>query len=152
MQVEWHYIAPGKPQQNAFIESFNGRLRDELLNKTIFTSLAHVREVLALWKRQYLPRLVDQNILDVAGSWFRWDRKRSACDSRSIAWLGQAVCILALGTPERRIGACKYSRKSARPMRWAFQKGAVETLVALVGTRTSRPRCLDTRHSMTHVH
>ena len=34
--VEWHYIAPGKPQQNAFIESFNGRLRDELLNETLF--------------------------------------------------------------------------------------------------------------------
>jgi putative transposase len=31
--VAWHYIAPGKPQQNAFIESFNGRLRDELLNR-----------------------------------------------------------------------------------------------------------------------
>ncbi|MBB4365289.1 transposase InsO family protein [Bradyrhizobium sp. CIR18] len=31
--VEWHYIAPGKPMQNAFIESFNGRLRDELLNR-----------------------------------------------------------------------------------------------------------------------
>jgi putative transposase len=42
MQVEWHYIAQGKPQQNAFIESFNGRLRDELLNETIFTSLTHV--------------------------------------------------------------------------------------------------------------
>ena len=53
MQVEWHYVAPGKPQQNAFIESFNGRLRDELLNETIFTSLAHVREVLALWKDDY---------------------------------------------------------------------------------------------------
>ena len=37
-QVEWHYIAPGKPQQNAFIESFNGRLRDELLNETLFGS------------------------------------------------------------------------------------------------------------------
>ena len=36
-QVAWHYIAPGKPQQNAFIESFNGRLRDELLNETLFT-------------------------------------------------------------------------------------------------------------------
>ena len=32
-KVEWHYIAPGKPIQNAFIESFNGRLRDEFLNK-----------------------------------------------------------------------------------------------------------------------
>ena len=53
MQVEWHYIAPGKPQRNAFIESFNGRLRDELLNETIFTSLAHVREALAIWKDDY---------------------------------------------------------------------------------------------------
>jgi putative transposase len=32
-RVDWHYIAPGKPQQNALIESFNGRLRDELLNE-----------------------------------------------------------------------------------------------------------------------
>jgi putative transposase len=51
--VEWHYIAPGKPQQNAFIESFNGRLRDELLNETIFTSLAHAREALAAWMHDY---------------------------------------------------------------------------------------------------
>lgn len=35
---DWHYIAPGKPTQNAFIESFNGRLRDELLNETLFPS------------------------------------------------------------------------------------------------------------------
>ncbi len=52
-QVEWHYIAPGKPTQNAFVESFNGRLRDELLNETLFTSLAHVREALAIWKEDY---------------------------------------------------------------------------------------------------
>ena len=38
-QVGWHYIAPGKPMQNAFVESFNGRLRDEFLNETLFTSL-----------------------------------------------------------------------------------------------------------------
>ena len=52
-QVEWHYIAPGKPQQNAFIESFNGRLRDELLNETLFSSLAHTREALSLWQDDY---------------------------------------------------------------------------------------------------
>jgi len=50
MRIEWHYIAPGKLQQNAFVESFNGRLRDECLNETLFTSLAHAREVLAIWK------------------------------------------------------------------------------------------------------
>ena len=49
-QVEWHYIAPGKPTQNAFIESFNGRLRDELLNETLFTSLAQVRIALGCWR------------------------------------------------------------------------------------------------------
>jgi putative transposase len=53
MRIEWHYIAPGKPQQNAFIESFNARLRDELLNETLFTSLAQVRAVLAAWRTDY---------------------------------------------------------------------------------------------------
>ena len=48
--VEWHYIAPGKPTQNAFIESFNGRLRDELLNETLFVSLAHARAALTAWQ------------------------------------------------------------------------------------------------------
>lgn len=52
-RVEWHYIAPGKPTQNAFIESFNGRLRDELLNETLFRSLDHAREMLAMWKDDY---------------------------------------------------------------------------------------------------
>jgi putative transposase len=51
--VEWHYIAPGKPQQNALIESFNGRLRDELLNETLFASLAHARAALAEWQLDY---------------------------------------------------------------------------------------------------
>ena len=37
-KVGWHYIAPGKPQQNGFSESFNGKLRDELLNETLFSS------------------------------------------------------------------------------------------------------------------
>ena len=52
-QVGWHYIAPGKPQQNAFAESFNGRLRDECLNETLFTSLPQARAVLAAWQRDY---------------------------------------------------------------------------------------------------
>lgn len=51
--IDWHYIAPGKPQQNAFVESFNGRLRDELLNEILFNSLAHARVALAAWKDDY---------------------------------------------------------------------------------------------------
>jgi putative transposase len=52
-RVAWHYIAPGKPMQNAFIESFNGRLRDELLNETLFTSLAQACVALACWRADY---------------------------------------------------------------------------------------------------
>ena len=51
--VEWHYIAPGKPHQNGYVESFNGRLRDECLNETLFVSLGHARSVLRLWRDDY---------------------------------------------------------------------------------------------------
>ena len=51
--VGWHYIQPGKPQQNAFVESFNGRLRDECLNETAFSSLIEARSLLAEWQEDY---------------------------------------------------------------------------------------------------
>ena len=41
--IEWHYIAPGKPMQNGFVESFNGRMRDELLNEAMFRDMPHAR-------------------------------------------------------------------------------------------------------------
>ena len=52
-KVEWHYIAPGKPMQNGFIESFNGKLRDEKLNDTLFTTLHQARVELASWRNDY---------------------------------------------------------------------------------------------------
>ena len=54
--VAWHYIAPGKPTQNGFVESFNGRMRDELLNESLFFSLDHAREKLAAWAADYNTR------------------------------------------------------------------------------------------------
>lgn len=51
--VGWHYTAPGKPTQNDFIESFNGKLCDECLNETLFSSLAEAREVLEEWQEDY---------------------------------------------------------------------------------------------------
>jgi len=42
--VDWHYIQPGKPMQNGFVESFNGSFRDECLNETLFSSLTQARE------------------------------------------------------------------------------------------------------------
>ena len=52
-RVEWHFIAPGKPMQNGICEAFNGRMRDELLNETIFYDLDHARAALARWVDTY---------------------------------------------------------------------------------------------------
>ena len=51
--VEWHYIAPGKPMQSGFCESFNGRMRDELLNETLFFGLDDARSKVAVWVADY---------------------------------------------------------------------------------------------------
>ena len=51
--VAWHYIAPGKPQQNGFVESFNGWLRDELLNQTLFGGLNEARRIIEDWWIDY---------------------------------------------------------------------------------------------------
>ncbi len=51
--VEWHYIAPGKPMQNGFVESFNGRLRDECLNEHLFANLKEARQIIEEWRIDY---------------------------------------------------------------------------------------------------
>lgn len=51
--IEWHYIAPGKPMQNGYIESFNGRMRDELLNESMFLGLADARLSITAWVADY---------------------------------------------------------------------------------------------------
>ena len=52
-RVAWHYIEPGKPVQNAFIESFNGKLRDECLNEYVFSTLAEARTIIEAWRQDY---------------------------------------------------------------------------------------------------
>lgn len=51
--VDWHYIAPGRPMQNGYIESFNGRFRDELLNESLFIDLDQARKLIAAWVTDY---------------------------------------------------------------------------------------------------
>lgn len=51
--IDWHYIAPGKPTQNALVESFNGSFRDECLNETLFSTLAEARTKIKAWKDDY---------------------------------------------------------------------------------------------------
>jgi putative transposase len=52
-RLEWHYIDPGKPVQNAFVESFNSKLRDECLNEHVFLTLAEARETIEAWRYDY---------------------------------------------------------------------------------------------------
>jgi len=52
-QVKLVLIEPGKPNQNAYIESFNGRLRDECLNEHWFLNLAHAQALIESWRREY---------------------------------------------------------------------------------------------------
>ena len=52
-KVPWHFIAPGKPMQNGICEAFNGRMRDELLNETLFFGLDHARSAVARWVADY---------------------------------------------------------------------------------------------------
>jgi putative transposase len=51
--VRLHHIEPGKPIQNAYVESFNGKLRDECLNEHDFSSLEQACAVIAGWREQY---------------------------------------------------------------------------------------------------
>lgn len=60
--VAWHYIAPGKPQQNGFVDSFNGRLRDECLNEELFTTLAEARVVIERWRIDYNPHRLHSSL------------------------------------------------------------------------------------------
>lgn len=53
MQLQVRFIEPGKPQQNAYIESFNGKFRDECLNEHWFLSMRHARQVIAAWREEY---------------------------------------------------------------------------------------------------
>ncbi len=51
--VPWHFIAPGKPMQNGICEAFNSKMRDELLNETLFFGLDHARNAIAAWVADY---------------------------------------------------------------------------------------------------
>jgi putative transposase len=52
-KLDWRYIAPGKPTQNACAESFQGWMRDECLNEHLFFSMSHVRAVIAGWVHDF---------------------------------------------------------------------------------------------------
>lgn len=55
-RIQWDYIQPGKPYQNGYIESFNGKLRDECLNENIFVNLQEAKRLVEAWREEYNKR------------------------------------------------------------------------------------------------
>ncbi len=53
LSVKTLFIEPGSPWENGYIESFNGKLRDELLNREIFTTLTEAKVLIEQWRREY---------------------------------------------------------------------------------------------------
>jgi transposase InsO family protein len=52
-RIDWHSITPGKPMQNGYAESVNGKMRDEILNETLFFDLDQARKVITEWVAGY---------------------------------------------------------------------------------------------------
>jgi putative transposase len=84
-KIDWHYTTPGKPTQNAFVESFNGRMRDELLNETLFTSLDNAREKIAAWAWDYNTRRPHSSLGYSTPAAFAADFKKQGAASLRIA-------------------------------------------------------------------
>ena len=76
-RVQLHYIAPGKPTQNAFVESSNGKFRDECLNDNIFSSIAEAREIIELWRIDYNERRPHRSLGQLTPSAFALAQERS---------------------------------------------------------------------------
>jgi putative transposase len=79
--VHLDFIRPGRPVENGYIESFNGKLRDECLNVEVFFTLSDAREKLARWRQDYNQHrphsaLDDQTPAEFASSWWAIDALR----------------------------------------------------------------------------
>ena len=86
--VRLHFIQPGKPVQNAFIESFNGKVRDECLNVHWFLTFQEAQVVIEAWRREYNAERTHSAIGDVTPMEFvqhHRDRSRAARETTSLA-------------------------------------------------------------------
>lgn len=86
--VRLHFIQPGKPVQNTFIESFNGKFRDECLNEHWFLTLPEAQVVIEAWRREYHEERTHSTIGDMTPMEFihnQQDRSQAAPESTSLA-------------------------------------------------------------------
>jgi putative transposase len=137
--IDWHYIAPGKPQQNGFIESFNGKLRDECLNETLFSSLAQARETLAGWQQDY-----------------NWHRPHSALGNLTPLEFAQRMTMDTTDSP-RSGGYLGRRSVHTAPRVWFCRAEDRGSLVSLrkplfaSPRRGGGPKCASGRHAPAHA-
>jgi len=84
--IEWEdsnptslsFIDPGKPTQNPFVESFNGKLRDECLNENYFLNLVHAREIIETWRLDYNSERPHSSLGDLSPNEFTelWEKEQ----------------------------------------------------------------------------
>ena len=96
-KIDWHYTTPGKPTQNAFAESFNGRMRDEMLNETLFTSLDHAREKIAAWAWDYNTQRPYSSLGYSAPAAFAADLKKQGAASPAHMGNNNAEALIKIG-------------------------------------------------------
>ena len=98
--VRLHFIEPGKPTQNAYIESFNGKLRDECLNANYFLSLADAREKIEAWRIEYNTERPHSSLGYLTPEEFVASTSKDQLSSvaTGIAWPAQGMLAGALHT------------------------------------------------------
>jgi|TARA_B100001971_G_scaffold142562_1_gene131737 transposase InsO family protein len=109
-KIDWHYIAPGKPMQNGFVESFNGRMRDELLNETLFHGLDHARALIADWVEDY-----------------NTERPHSALEYRTPAAYAKTLPPASDRNAARRMGSAQRSLAPPAPTGVSNKRTLVQT-------------------------
>ncbi len=97
--IAWHYIAPGKPMQNGFVESFNGRMRDELLNETLFLGLHHARQLIGAWVDDYNTARPHSSLRYQTPAAFAGDL-RAAIGHHAAQWESSACRPIAIPAPD----------------------------------------------------
>lgn len=97
-RVAWHYIEPGKPVQNAFIESFNSKLRDECLNEYVFTSLGEAHVIIEAWRHDYNHLRPHSSLGYLAPEEFAARNQGNSASART-AWPAQMLAGAVQGAP-----------------------------------------------------
>jgi hypothetical protein len=120
-RIEWHYIAPGKPMQNGYIESFNGRMRDELLNESLFFGLDHARQLIAAWVADYNTGRPHSSLGYQTPAAFA-EALRTARDHHTAQRTGSARWPLARSCRATRRITCRGSKRHWMKLQWQVTK------------------------------